>query len=386
MKVVIAPDSFKGSLRAKDAAAAIEKGILLAAPGTETVLMPIADGGEGTVDSLTGATHGTVHQVPVRGPLGEEVTAEYGVLGDNVTCVIEMASASGLYLIAPASRNPLHTTTYGTGQLIKHALDSGYREFILALGGSATNDGGSGMLQALGMQLLDEAGHAVGDGGQALARVRRIDSMQFDTRIQASRFTIASDVTNPLIGPQGASAVFGPQKGATPAMVEELDQALHHWADLVETHTGIAIHHAPSAGAAGGLGGAFQAFFPSVVRPGIEIVMEKTNFHAHLKGADLVITGEGRTDAQTASGKAPMGIAQAAQRLGVPVFIMSGSVGDGIESLYAHGVTSIHSIMDGPMQLDDAMRRTEQLLVRKAEQVLRTYLAGVRGGGGVTGE
>ncbi|UKS30827.1 glycerate kinase [Paenibacillus sp. HWE-109] len=376
MKIVIAPDSFKGSLSAREAAAAIEQGILLAAPQAETVLIPMADGGEGTRDSLINTTRGTTYAVEVLGPLGQEITAEYGVLGDGTTCVIEMADASGLCLIPSDQRNPLLTTTYGTGQLIKHALDSGYREFILAIGGSATNDGGAGMLQALGLELLDEAGQPVGAGGQALARIRQINGTRLDSRIQASRFTIASDVTNPFIGPRGASAVFGPQKGATPAMVAELDEALHHWADQMEQSTGIAVHHLPSAGAAGGLSGACLAFFPSTVRPGIEIVMEKTQLHAQLAGADLVITGEGRTDAQTASGKAPMGIAQAAQRLGIPVFVLAGSVGDGIEALYAHGITSIHSIMDGPMQLEDAMQRTAELLSHTAEQVLRTYLAG----------
>ncbi|BFT71203.1 glycerate kinase [Paenibacillus sp. P36] len=375
MKIVIAPDSFKGSLSAKEAALAIAKGIQKAAPSSDTVLVPMADGGEGTVDSLISSTQGTKINVSVNGPLLDNVIAEYGVLGDNETCVIEMATASGLYLISEEQRNPWLTTTYGTGQLIKHALDHGYRKFILALGGSATNDGGSGMLQALGLALLDAEGQAVPHGALGLSKIRSIDAANWDARIAESSFTIASDVVNPFIGPQGASYVFGPQKGATPEMLPELDKALRHWADIIEAHTGIAVHDLPSAGAAGGLGGAFQAFFPSTVQRGVEIVMDKSDLSQHLQEASLVFTGEGRTDAQTASGKAPMGIAQAAQKLGVPVFVLSGSIGPGVESLYDHGITSIHSIVNGPMSLQEAMERTEELLTQKAEQVMRTYLA-----------
>ena len=378
MKIVIAPDSFKGSLSSEGAAIAIRDGILRAMPEAETILIPMADGGEGTVDSLVQATQGVKISVPVQGPLQDEVTAMYGVLGDGVTCVIEMATASGLILIPAERRNPMVTTTYGTGQLIRHALDHGYRSFILALGGSATNDGGCGMLQALGLQLLDAEGREVGVGGQALPHIKRINTLKWDERIDQSRFTIASDVTNPFIGPSGASHVFGPQKGATPEMVEALDGALAHWADIMEAHTGIAVHHKPGSGAAGGLGGAFQAFFPSSTKRGIDVVIEMTKLHEHLQDASLVFTGEGQTDAQTASGKAPMGIAQAAQRLGIPVIVLSGSVGQWIEKLYEYGMTSIHSIVNRPMTLQEAMRRTPELLSQKAEQVMRTYLAGRR--------
>lgn len=378
MKIVIAPDSFKGSLSAEEAALAIEQGILKAIPQVETVRIPMADGGEGTVDSLISATQGTKIAVPVCGPLEEEVIAEYGVLGDGETCVIEVAAASGICLIRAEQRNPMLATTFGTGQLIKHALDNGYRKFVLALGGSATNDGGSGMLQALGLHLLDADGHPARGGARDLQQIRSIDDTQWDTRIEESSFTIASDVVNPFVGPQGASYVFGPQKGATPEMVEDLDQALYHWADIIEAHTGKSIHQLPSAGAAGGLGGAFQVFFPSTVRRGVEIVMEKSDLYRHLQGADLVFTGEGQTDAQTASGKAPMGIAQAAQKLGIPVFVLAGSIGQGVDSLYTHGITSIHSIVNGPMTLQEAMNRTAELLTQKAEHVLRTYLAAIR--------
>ncbi|CAN7611636.1 glycerate kinase [Paenibacillus sp. LjRoot153] len=376
MKIVIAPDSFKGSLSSEEAAKAIRDGILRAMPAAETVLIPMADGGEGTVDSLVQATQGSKISVPVQGPLQEEVTGMYGVLGDGVTCVIEMASASGLVLIPTEHRNPMLATTYGTGQLIRHALDHGYRSFILALGGSATNDGGSGMLQALGLRLLDAEGSEIGAGGQALSHLIHIDASKWDERISESQFIIASDVTNPFIGPQGASYVFGPQKGATPEMVKALDGALTHWADLMAAHTGIAVHHLPGAGAAGGLGGAFQAFFPASTKRGIDVVIELTKLNEHLQDAHLVITGEGQSDAQTASGKAPMGIAQAAAKLGVPVIVLSGSVGQGIEKLYEYGMTSIHSIVNGPMTLQEAMSRTPELLAQKAEQVMRTFLAG----------
>jgi glycerate kinase len=377
MKIVIAPDSFKGSLSSEEAAKAIREGILRVMPTAETVLIPMADGGEGTVDSLVQATHGSKITVPVRGPLQDEVMASYGVLGDGITCVIEMASASGLVLIPEEHRNPMLATTYGTGQLIRHALDHGYRSFILALGGSATNDGGSGMLQALGLRLLDAEGHEIGAGGQALSHLTQIDASKWDERIiRDSRFIIASDVTNPFIGPQGASYVFGPQKGATAEMVEALDAALTNFANLMVAHTGIAVHYLPGAGAAGGLGGAFQAFFPASTKRGIDVVIEMTKLNEHLQDAHLVITGEGQTDAQTASGKAPMGIAQAASKLGVPVVVLSGSVGHGIEKLYEYGMTSIHSIVSGPMTLQEAMSRTPELLAQKAEQIMRTFLAG----------
>lgn len=376
MKIVIAPDSFKGSLSSEEVANAIKSGILRAMPEAETVLIPMADGGEGTVDSLVQATQGSKVYVPVQGPLQDEVMASYGVLGDGVTCVIEMASASGLVLIPEEQRNPMLATTYGTGQLIRHALDHGYRSFILALGGSATNDGGSGMLQALGLRLLDAEGRDIGAGGQALSHLTQLDATQWDERIRELQFIIASDVTNPFVGPQGASHVFGPQKGATPEMVEALDAALVNFADVMAAHTGVAVHHLPGAGAAGGLGGAFQAFFPASMKRGIDVVIEMTRLNAHLQDAHLVITGEGQTDAQTASGKAPMGIAQAASKLGVPVIVISGSVGQGIEKLYEYGMTSIHSIVNGPMTLQEAMNRTPELLAQRAEQVMRTFLAG----------
>ncbi len=374
MKIVIAPDSFKGSFSALEAAKAIEKGVKRARKDAETVLVPVADGGEGTLDSLISATNGKKVQVNVKGPLLETVQAEYGLLGDGDTCVIEMASASGLYLIEQSQLNPLLTTTYGTGELIKDALDNGCRKFILAIGGSATNDGGAGMLQALGMKLLDADGQPIRFGGGALRELAQIDTSEFDTRIAESEFLIASDVQNPLIGRHGASNVFGPQKGATSEMVEQLDQNLEHFADLVEEQTGIRLHDKAGAGAAGGIGGAFQAFFPSDMNRGIDIVIEYTGLKEKLIGAECVFTGEGQIDFQTASGKTPMGVAQEAKKQGIPVFALAGSIGQGIDVLHEHGITSVHSIVNGPMQLEEAMNRGAELLEQTAEQVIRTYL------------
>lgn len=374
MKIVIAPDSFKGSASAMEVAKAIEKGIKNYAPDVETVLVPVADGGEGTMDSLVSATGGKTVKVEVKNPLGETIIAEYGILGDGKTCVIEMASASGLYLIPEEKRNPLKATTYGTGQLIKKALDDGCRNFILAIGGSATNDGGIGMLQALGMKLLDESGKEVGFGGEELDRIVKIDDSEFDDRISKSSFLIASDVQNPLIGPDGASYVFGPQKGATPEMVELLDKKMESWANVVEKVTGISLHNRPGAGAAGGIGGAFQAFFPAEMRRGIDIVIEYTGLSKKLHGADVVFTGEGQIDFQTASGKTPMGVAQEAQKHGIPTIVITGSIGKGIDTLYQFGIKSIHSIVNGPMTLGEAMQRAPQLIEQKAEQLMRTMM------------
>lgn len=375
MKIVIAPDSFKGSMSAWEACIAIDRGIKKVLPNADLRLVPVADGGEGTMDSLVAATSGQKVEVTVTGPLYAPVAAAYGILGDQETCIIEMASASGLYLVTPEQRDPMKATTYGTGELIKSALDNGCKKFILAIGGSATNDGGIGMLQALGMKLLDAEGKPIGMGAQELHRVAEIDSREFDPRIPEAEFLIATDVQNPLVGPHGASHVFGPQKGASPEMAEALDGYLNHWANLVEAHTGIRLHDQPGAGAAGGIGGAFQAFFPSQTKRGIDIVIEYTGLGETMEGADLVITGEGQIDFQTASGKTPMGVAQEAAKRGIPVMALAGSIGKGIDTLYQYGIHSIHSIVSAPMSLQEAMDRGEELLSLTAEQVLRTYLA-----------
>ncbi|SIR72352.1 glycerate kinase [Peribacillus simplex] len=381
MKIVIAPDSYKGSLSALEASKAIERGIRKALPDARTELVPVADGGEGTMDSLVAATNGRKVEVTVKGPLLEDVQAAYGILGDQETCVIEMASASGLCLVDPDKLNPLITTTYGTGELIQKALNDGCRKFILAVGGSATNDAGVGMLQALGMRVFDEDGKPLGFGGAELSRISEINTEDLDSRIADSEFMIASDVQNPLVGPNGASSVFGPQKGATPAMAELLDKALSSWADLVEMKTGIHLHDKAGAGAAGGMGGAFQAFFPAETKRGIDIVLEHTKMGERLPDADCVFTGEGQIDYQTASGKTPMGVAQEAKKHGIPVFVLAGSIGTGIEVLYQHGVTSVHSLVSAPMPLKEAMERGAELLEASAEQVMRTFLGAIKNRG-----
>ncbi|MBS4202254.1 glycerate kinase [Bacillus sp. FJAT-49732] len=373
MKIVIAPDSFKGSVSAIDAALAIEKGVKNAFPNAKTVMLPVADGGEGTLETLVTVTDGQKVHTKVKGPHGKEVNAYFGVLGDQSTCVIEMAVASGLNLIEESERNPLLTTTYGTGELINAALDKGYRNFVLAIGGSATNDGGVGMLQALGMQFKDKDGNEIGYGGGELGKIHHISTEHFDQRIKESTFLIASDVENPLVGEQGASYVFGPQKGATDEMVKVLDQNLLHYANLVEDITGVRLHDMPGAGAAGGIGGSFLAFFPSDMKRGIEVVLEYAKFDESLNDADLVITGEGKVDFQTAYGKTPMGVSQAAQKKGIPTIILAGSVGENIQNLYQYGVVGIFSIINQPMSLDEAMKEAESLLETSVEQICRTY-------------
>ncbi|MBS4219492.1 glycerate kinase [Bacillus sp. FJAT-49711] len=373
MKIVIAPDSFKGSLSAKDAALAIEKGIKNAFPNAETVLIPVADGGEGTLETLITSTSGQKVYKKVTGPHGKEVDAYFGVLGDQTTCVIEMAVASGLNLIADCERNPMLATTYGTGELIKSALDKGYRNFVLAIGGSATNDGGVGMLQALGMRFNDKDGNEIGFGGGELGKIHDISTEYFDQRIKESRFLIASDVENPLVGEKGASYVFGPQKGATDEMVKILDKNLLHYANLVEKAAGVRLHDMPGAGAAGGIGGAFLAFFSSNMKRGIEVVLEYAKFDEALNGADLVITGEGKVDFQTVYGKTPMGVAQASQKENIPTIILAGSVGENIQNLYQYGVVGVFSIINQPMSLEMALREAGILLERASEQICRMY-------------
>ncbi|MBS4174841.1 glycerate kinase [Bacillus sp. FJAT-49736] len=375
MKIIIAPDSFKGSMTAFEAATAIERGVKKAFSKADTIVVPVADGGEGTMDSLVTATNGRKIETVVKGPLMEDIKSSYGILGDEQTCVIEMASASGLNLVEPDKRNPLWTTSYGTGELIKNALDDGCRKFILAIGGSATNDGGIGMLQALGMKLLDSNGNSIRYGGVGLSQITEIDHQDFDARIANCEFIIASDVQNPLVGINGATHVFGPQKGATPEMLQFLDYHLTKWADLVESKTGIRLHERPGAGAAGGIGGAFQAFFPSTTQRGIDLVIKYTGLKEKLDGAQCVFTGEGQIDYQTASGKTPMGVAQIAKQKRIPVFALAGSIGNGIDELYQYGITSVHSIVQSPMGLKEAMERGPELLEATAEQVIRTFFA-----------
>ena len=294
MKVVIAPQSFKGSISALDAARAMEEGLLRVVPNAETVLVPVADGGDGTLETLVDATGGDVRSATVTGPVGKAVAAEWGALGDGRTAVIEMARTSGLALLSLEERDPLHATTYGLGEVLRKALDAGFRSFIVGIGGSATNDGGAGMAQALGVRLLDETGNDLPRGGAALANLQRIDMAGLDARVVGARFSVACDVSNPLTGPEGASAVYGPQKGATPEMIERLDAALKNFAEVVERDIGTSIDTVPDAGAAGGLGGGMMAFLGGSLRAGVDIVLDHVGLDEKLEGADLVLTGEGR--------------------------------------------------------------------------------------------
>lgn len=373
MKVIIAPDSFKGSLGAIEVANSINKGVINAYSDAETVLLPVADGGEGTLETLVSATDGEMREISVVGPIGNKVKATYGILGDGETCVIEMACASGLTLVPEGKLSPLDATTFGTGQLIKQALDDGFSSFIVALGGSATNDGGAGMLQALGVKILDKKGKEIGYGGGNLENIDRVDINSFDKRLKNSKFMIASDVQNPLIGFNGASHIFGPQKGATPEVVKILDENITHWANKVAEVTEVFLHDLPGAGAAGGIGGAFQAFFPAEMKRGIDVVLDYIKLDEYLLHADLVITGEGQVDHQTASGKTPLGVAQAAKKKQVPTIILAGSVGEDIEVLYDFGVVSVNSIIDKPMTLNESMNHAAQLLEKSTEQIVRSY-------------
>lgn len=373
MKIVIAPDSFKGSLSAKRVGVAIDKGIKRAFPEIATVIIPMADGGEGTMECLIEATEGRFVKATVKDPLGRDIESGFGILGDQTTCVIEMAMSSGLYLIAPHERNPLVTTTYGFGQLIIAALDHGCRKFILGLGGSATNDGGAGMLQALGVELLNQDGQSVGYGGGELDAVAAIRTAGLDPRIAVSEFVVACDVDNPFVGPNGASAVFGPQKGAAPAVVKQLDRSMNNFADAIQRVQGIAIHDMQGTGAAGGLSGAILAFLNGKLESGVSIIARVMRLDAAIEDADLVITGEGQVDFQTARGKTPCGVAHVARQYGVPVVILAGSVGTGIDSLYEHGVTAVVSIVNRPMTLEEAMSGAESLLEEAAEGIIRIY-------------
>ena len=377
MKIVIAPDSYKESLSALEVAQAVEAGFRQVFPDADYVLVPVADGGEGTVDAMVAATGGRKETVTVSGPLGEPVEAFYGLTGDGDTAVIEMAAASGLALVPPDRRNPLLTNSRGTGELIRAALDAGARRFILGIGGSATNDGGAGMVQALGVRLLDLEGRELDGSGGDLARLERIDVSALDPRLAECRIEVACDVDNPLTGARGASAVFGPQKGATPEMVQALDANLARLARLVERDLGVAVDAVPGAGAAGGMGAAMLAFFGATLKPGIEIVTAAVDLDTQVRDADLVITGEGRIDFQTVHGKTPIGVARVAKRHGKPVIGIAGSLGAEVGVVHAHGIDAVFSVLGKPCTLDEALRDAAanvELTARNVAAVLRIGL------------
>ena len=354
-KVVIAPDSFKESLSAMAVAEAIERGFRQIYPQVQYVKLPMADGGEGTVDSMEAATGGEIVRVEVTGPLGQPVSAFYGLLGEGETAVIEMAAASGLHLAPKGQRDPRITTSYGTGELILAALERGVKTIILGIGGSATNDGGAGMMQALGARLLDDQQQPLPPGGAALARLAQIDLSAVDPRLQQVSVTAACDVDNPLCGPHGASAVFGPQKGATPEMVTQLDAALSHFGSLLQQATGREVLNAPGAGAAGGMGAALLGMLNARLRPGIEIVIETLRLEEALRDADLVITGEGRLDSQSIHGKTPIGVARVAKRHGLPVIGIAGSLSKDYQVVHQHGIDAAFSVLDRVVTLEEAL-------------------------------
>ena len=355
MKIVIAPDSYKESLSAADVASAIESGFREIYPDAEYVKLPVADGGEGTVDAMVAATQGRVISVNVTGPLGEPVAGFYGVSGDERCAFIEMAAASGLELLSPEQRNPLKTTSWGTGELIHHALDLGVKRIIIGLGGSATNDGGAGMVQALGAKLLTADNQQIPYGGAGLETLAKIDISELDSRLAHCQIDVACDVTNPLTGAEGASAVFAPQKGATAEMVVQLDGALAHYARCIEQDLAINVLTLEGGGAAGGMGAALYAFCGATLRPGIDIVTEALHLDALVADASLVITGEGRMDSQTIHGKVPVGVARVAKRYHIPVIGIAGSLTADVGVVHQHGVDAVFSVLYRICSLNDAL-------------------------------
>lgn len=383
MRIVVAPDKLKGSLGAIGAAEAIARGAARAAPGASIVSKPVADGGEGTVEALVAATNGAYRTARVTGPFADDpkVEARYGMLGDGRTAVLEMAAASGLALLDPKRRDPLRTTTFGTGELIRAALDAGAERLVVGIGGSATNDGGAGMAQALGFALLDAEGRPIPPGGAGLERLDRIEVGGRDPRLGATPIRVACDVDNPLCGPRGASAVYGPQKGADPETVNRLDAALERFARIVERDLGVAVKDVPGAGAAGGLGAGLLAFAKGEMVSGIAMVLDAIGLADELRGADLCLTAEGRIDGSSAEGKAVVGVARAARAAGCPTFALAGSIGAGAERTRAEGVDAIFGICPGPVSEAEAFARASEFLERTAEEAVRAWLAG-RGRGG----
>lgn len=375
MKIIIAPDSFKGSLNAARVADCIESGIkrVYEKQDVDIVKVPMADGGEGTVESMVSATGGEIICVRVNDPLFREIDACFGILGDKRTAVIEMAAASGLPLLKKEERNPLITSTYGTGELIKCALNRGCRSIVIGIGGSATNDGGAGMARALGVKLLNEQGREVGIGGGGLKELCTVDMSGLDERIKESLIMVACDVENPLCGPLGASYVYGPQKGADETMARILDENLTHYGKVLEKVIGKPIAHFPGAGAAGGLGAGMLAFLNAKLEKGVDIVLRVVDLEKKLEGADLVITGEGMIDYQTGYGKTPYGVAQLAKKYNIPIIAIAGGIGKNAQELYNKGFDSIFSIVDKPMSLDEAIENSEELIKSASERIMRIF-------------
>ncbi|MEB4674353.1 glycerate kinase [Enterobacteriaceae bacterium G50] len=378
MKIVIAPDSYKESLSALEVAGAIERGFREIYPDADYHKLPVADGGEGTVEAMVAATQGRIVEVDVTGPLGDTVQGFYGLSGDEQSAFIEMAAASGLALVPTDKRCPLTTTSWGTGELIRHALDAGVKHIIIGLGGSATNDGGAGMAQALGVKLLTADNQAIPPGGAGLETLKRIDISELDARLAECRIEVACDVTNPLTGEEGASAVFGPQKGATPEMISRLDAALEHYAQCVKRCLDIDVLALEGGGAAGGMGAALYAFCGAELRPGIEIVTDALHLDKLVADADLVITGEGRIDSQTIHGKVPVGVARVAKRYHVPVIAIGGSLTPDVGVVYEHGLDAVFSVLYRICTLEDALQDAEENLFMAARNIAAVLRMGER--------
>ncbi len=385
MKIVIAPDSFKGNLTAKEASDAIEIGIRRVFSDAVIAKVPMADGGEGTVQALVDATKGKIVSAEVCDPLGNRIIADFGILGessgDAITqkaAVIEMATASGLPLVPRNKRNPMLTTTYGTGELIKNALDNGCKMLIVGIGGSATVDGGAGMAQALGARLLDKDGKDIPRGGGGLEHLDKIDVSTLYSRLSEVTTTVACDVDNPLVGPRGAPAVFGPQKGATPEMVKLLDKYLDKFADIIKRDLGVDVKETPGAGAAGGLGAGLMAFLGAKLKSGIDIVIEASGLNQDVKDAHIVVTGEGKIDRQTIYGKTPIGVAKTAKKHGLPVIAFAGNIGDDSHIVYDNGIDALMSIISYPMTLEIAMERSHEFLANAVERAFRLINIGSR--------
>ncbi|GMM18897.1 glycerate kinase [Lactobacillus amylovorus subsp. amylovorus] len=372
MKFVLAPDSFKESITAKEVCQAMENGIRKVLPDAKIISVPMADGGEGTMDSLIDATNGQKYAVKVTEPLGTPVTAHYGILGDQKTAIIEMAEASGLSYVPQDKRTPAtikKTTTFGTGELINAALKHDVTRVIIGLGGSSTNDGGSGMAQAIGVKFFDHNDHEITQklGGGDLKQITRIDTIDINPKIKKTKFLLASDVTNPLTGTNGASYVFGPQKGADQATAKELDENLSHYAKII----GQNIAQTPGSGAAGGLGAGLLAFTHAKIYPGVKLVANEVHLAEKIKEADYVFTGEGGTDFQTQFGKTPYGVAQIAKKYDVPVISLAGYIGKGIDHLYDKGFTAIFGILAKAENIDQALKDGPQNVERTTENVVR---------------
>ncbi|MED5410498.1 MAG: glycerate kinase [Chloroflexota bacterium] len=377
MKILVAPQEFKGSISALSVAEAAETGVMRVFPEAEVVLCPVADGGDGTLETLVEVSGGEVRTCSVQNPIGETITAQWGAMGDGVTAVIEMARTSGLALLSLDERDPLNSSTFGLGQAILEALNQGFRKFIVGIGGSATNDAGAGMAQALGATLLNAEGKSIPFGGAALADLRSIDISKMDTRIENSQFMVACDVSNPLTGDEGASAVYGPQKGATPEMVSQLDNALLNFAEIAKKDIGKNVSEISGAGAAGGLGAGMLAFMGAELKAGVDIVLETVQLREKLSGVDLVITGEGGMDFQTVYNKAPIGVARIAGEFNIPTIAIAGLLGQNFTVVHDHGIRAATSIVDGPISLEESSERASELISNSVEESLRFISVGM---------